>query len=644
MKMWLKQNDTPICKGVLLQIGVRITIHNNYTPKFGVFQGVELKMLNSICNFFMICKSTIFKTKGFTDMSEQHLTGYPSIDKPWLKYYDEKVYNTPVPACTLYDHVYDRNKDHLEDIALNYFGRKFSYGQMFDIIAQCSRAFAAIGVKEGDIVTIISVSTPETICAFYALNRLGAIANMVDPRTSAEGMEHYIQEVDSRLVITIDVAIQKVRKAIEDTNVQNVIVISPYNSLPTVKKMVVNMMGMLKGKKNELPEKFLTWNDFFKLTAEPFYPAYRKDTCCVIVHTGGTTGVPKGVMLSNDNITISAHDCVYNTKEMNRKETWLNIMPPFIAYGIGPGLHLPLICGMEVILIPQFNPDEYDKLMNKHHPNHMLGAPTHYEKLIYSPKMKGKDLSYVIAPGVGGDTIKHDLENKINDWFKEHHCNYRIQKGYGMSEVSAGATFTVSDACNRVGSVGVPILHTVVSVFDPETGEELKYGEQGEICIAGPNVMLGYYNNETETNHVLRKHKDGSMWIHSGDMGYMMEDGGIFILDRIKRIIIRYDGFKVFPSQIEKIIASHPAVTCCCAVGKDDSAHKQGRLPIVFAVCEEGTNQEQVINELAELCRTKLPEYSQPTDFILVDELPLTAISKIDYRKLEEMAAKLSVE
>ncbi len=569
---------------------------------------------------------------------EKTMTGYPSIDKPWLKYYTKEQINSPLPECTMYEHLYERNKDYLGDIALNYFDNKITYGQFFGLIEKSASSFAAIGVKEGDVVTIVSVSTPETLSAIYALNRLGAVCNMVDPRTSTEGIKHYIEEVNSKVVVAIETAMPKIKEAVVGTNVENIISISPYNSLPTAKKVLVNIIGKIKRNGQLVVDNRLDWNDFIKLSAKPNYPKYKKDTCCVIVHTGGTTGVPKGVMLSNDNITKSAHDCVYNTKDMNRKETWLNIMPPFIAYGIGPGLHLPLICGMEVILIPAFNPDEYDKLMNHYKPNHMLGAPTHYEKLLVSPKMKGKDLSYIIAPGVGGDTIKHDLENKINDWLKEHKCIYRVQKGYGMSEVSAGVTFTVSNECNKIGSVGVPILNTVISVFDPESGEELRYGEQGELCITGPNVMLGYYQNEAETNNVLKVHKDGKVWMHSGDIGYMTEDGGIFIIDRVKRIIIRYDGFKVFPSHIEKVVASNKSVTACCVVGQDDAAHKQGKLPIVFLSVEETADKESVKAELIKICKEELAEYSQPVDFIFMDTLPLTAISKIDYRKLEEMA------
>ncbi len=581
--------------------------------------------------------SRTFYFMGEKEMPNQNLTGFPSVDKPWLKYYSEEAINAPLPESTIYEYLYEQNKDHLTDIALNYFDRKITYGELFENIEKTAKAFAAQGVQAGDIVTISSVTTPEIIYAFYALNRIGAVSNMVDPRTSAEGIKHYIEEVNSKLVVSIDGALPKIEKAIAGTKVEKIISVSPYNSLPAVKKLVVNTVGKLKGGAPKLPANGMIWNVFMSNSAEPNYAVYQKDTCCVIVHTGGTTGFPKGVMLSNENVNISAFDGVYCTPDMQRKQTWLNIMPPFIAYGIGNGLHLPLICGMEVIIIPQFNPDEYDKLMNKYNPNHMLGVPSHYKKLLSSPKMKNKDLSYVIAPGVGGDTMKYDLEEETNAWLKEHGCGYRLQKGYGMSEVSAAVTFTVCDDCNKIGSVGVPFIHTIISVFDTDTGEELKYGEQGEICMTGPNTMLGYYENEAETKAVLKTHKDGKVWVHSGDLGYMTENGEIFIIDRIKRMIVRHDGFKVFPSQIEKVIIENEAVVTCCVVGTDDKSHSQGRVPIAFVVTNASRNEEQVKAELFALCKAELPEYAQPVDFVFIDKLPLTPIGKVDYRKLEEM-------
>ncbi len=204
-------------------------------------------------------------------MPNKHFTGYPSIDKPWLKYYTDDVINARLPECTIFEYIYESNKNHLEDIALNYFDRKITYSQLFENVEKAAKAFAALGVKEGDIVTVASISTPETIYSFYALNLLGAISNMVDPRTSTEGIKHYIEEVKSKLVISIDVALPKIKEAIAGTEVKKVISISPYNSLPTVKKVIVNTLGKLKGDTPKLFDNCIAWNEFIKLSATPNY-------------------------------------------------------------------------------------------------------------------------------------------------------------------------------------------------------------------------------------------------------------------------------------------------------------------------------------------------------------------------------------
>ena len=571
--------------------------------------------------------------------TEKKLTGYPSIDKPWLKYYSEEAINAPLPECTIYDYIWNSNKDHLNNIALNYFDRKITYKELFDNIEKAAKAFTAIGVKEGDIVVTATVTTPETVYIIYALNRIGAIPNMVDPRTSVEGIKEYIKEVNAEYVITLEVAYPKIEKAIEGTAVKKILVTSPADSLLGVKKFLFT----LTNRSAKLSDICVRWNEFISngKNTEACYVPYKKDSCCAIVHTGGTTGSPKGVMLSNDNINALVIQSILTGIDMKREDNWLDIMPPFIAYGIGMGLHLPLTIGMETILIPSFKANKFDELLLKHKPIHMVGVPSHWGTIIQSPKLKNEDLSYIIAPTVGGDSMKIELEKIATDFLKQHGCSYKITKGYGMTEVSAGVTGTV-DSNNELGSVGIPFVKSTVAVFDIDTCTELKYGEIGEVCISGPNIMLGYYNNIEATNAIKRTHDDGSEWIHSNDLGYINENGSLFIIDRIKRVIIRHDGFKVFPSAIEKAIASCENIISCCVVGISDTEHSQGKLPVVFAVCREAYkgNEAKIKSELKELCKNELPEYSQPVDFRFCNSLPLTPIGKIDYRALEEIAEK----
>ena len=565
-------------------------------------------------------------------------TGYPSVDKPWLKYYTSEQIEADLPKCKIFDYIWTQNKNYQDRIALNYYDRRITYGQLFNSIDKVAKAFSQVGVRTGDVVSIISVTLPETIYSFYALNRIGAIANMIDPRTSLDGIREYLKEVDSKVVVTLDVAYEKVKEAVIGTSVDKVVIISPADSLPVIKKQLFKLTKGVKIKENTT---CIKWNHFLSSSQsndEINDTEYKEGECCVIVHTGGTTGTPKGVMLSNDNLNCSAFQCINSAIDFKREHNWIDIMPPFIAYGVGNGLHLPLVTGAEVVLIPAFDPNEFDALLMKYRPVHMVGVPSHYEAIINSTKLKGFDLSFIIAPVVGGDSIRRDLEIEVNRFFSEHGCKWNLVKGYGMTEVSAAVSVCTSNESNKIGGVGIPFAHTVISIFDTETGEELSYNQKGEVCMTGPNTMLGYYKNEAETSNILRKHADGKVWVHSGDLGYMDEDGQLFIEGRLKRMIVRHDGFKVYPSLIEAVLLNSSDVNMCCVVGVNDTSHAQGRLPKAYVVLNEDKKPlcEEIKKELIMLCKEELPEYAQPQDICFIDQLPLTPIGKVNYLALEK--------
>ena len=568
---------------------------------------------------------------------EKKLTGYPSIDKPWLKYYSEEAINAPLPECTIYEYIWNNNKDHLNNIALNYFDRKITYKELFESIEKTAKAFTAMGVKEGDIVVTATVTTPETVYILYALNRIGAIPNMVDPRTAVEGIREYIKEVNAEYVITLEVAYPKIAKAIEGTSVKKILVTSPADSLPAVKKFFYKMANHSE----KLSDICVRWNDFIKngKNADANYAPYKKDTCCVIVHTGGTTGSPKGVMLSNDNLNAASYQALNSPILMETQDKFLNILPPFIAYGMVLGIHTAVSASWHSVIIPKFDVNEFDKLLLKYHPAGIMGVPTYFEKIMESTLLKEADLSFLKVVLVGGDRTSIEFENRVNEYFHAHGCEIHLSKGYSMTEASSTATISFESA-NKVGTNGVPLGKTIISAFDTETYVELSCGEDGELCMKTPTMMLGYYSKPTETAEVLKKHNDGTTWLHTGDIGHVDENGFITVNGRVKRLIIRYDGFKVFPTFIENVVLSHEAVENGCAVGLTDKDHVQGKLPVVFVVCKEsfkGT-EEQIVSELKELCKNELPEYSQPIDFRFCDSLPLTSIGKIDYRTLEKMA------
>ena len=575
-------------------------------------------------------------------MQEKKMTGYPSIDKPWLKYYTDEIINIKTPEKTIYEYLRDCNADYLDSVALNYFDNNITYSNLFKHIESAAKAFVGIGVVDNDIVTLCTVTLPETIYSLYALNQLGAVANMTDPRTSIDGLREYLNEVKSKYVVCIDVAYPKIVEAVKGTSVEKIIVISPADSLSLAKKAAYKMF---KAQKLDSNSNTLTWKEFISDGKnESFVPVpYQPNKCCAIVHTGGTTGTPKGVMLSNENFNEMVISFTYNGLSFEPNRILLSIMPPFIAYGLVNGVHVVLCRSMKIVMVPLFDPAKLDELVLKYHPSHMLATPTHYEVLINSDKVNDEtDLSFIKMTGIGGDGLHINTENRLNQFFESHNCTSKAIKGYGMTEVSAAACASRPEN-NTVGSIGLPFVKVIISAFEPDTDKELKYGEKGELCIHSPSTMIGYYNNQEETNKILRRHSDGKMWIHSGDIGYVTEDGNVYIEGRIKRMIIRNDGFKVFPVQIERVLMDNENVETCCVVATPDKEYSHGSLPLAFVVKAKNSeiSNDSLKNELAQMCQKELPEYVQPVDYVFIDKLPLTPIGKVDYRSLEKEAEEM---
>ena len=560
---------------------------------------------------------------------------YASQAKPWLKYYDQKFIDQTLPALSAFEYVCQRSKNHLNDTALDYYGRKFAYADLIVNVKKTAAALRGAGVKKGDIITVVSIMTPEIIALFYAADMMGATLNLVDPRYSVEGIREYIEEVDSHLLVCLYVVYERCRQAAKRTNVEKVIVLSPADSLPPV--MAVGYK-LTTPDKNKYASNVIRWKQFIKggegqsTAAEPYDP----DHACVVVHTGGTTGSPKGVMLTDDCFNGIALQFQAYPKLFHRGQKLMNIMPPFIAYGFACGIHLPLVLGFTVVIIPNLDPDKLGSLVLKHKPEHMFGVPTHYQQLASDPKLRDKDLSFIINYAAGGDSLSRGAEQTVNDFLAAHGARYPIAKGYGMTEVSSAAT-VAAGLDNKPGSVGIPMVNTVVAAFEPGTDQELPIGQRGELCISGPCLMKGYYNKPEETAILLRRHPDGRVWAHTGDMGYLDEDGFVFLDSRIKRMIIRHDGFKVFPSMIENVVSRHPAVHQCSVVGCADKDHTQGRLPFVYIVLKADTTakKKQVIRELERMCAEELPEYVQPVAYKFISSMPMTPVGKVDYRQLE---------
>ncbi len=565
------------------------------------------------------------------NIMEKKSTGYPSVDKPWLKYYSEEAINTPLPECTMYEFLWQNNKDFLDDVALRYYGTKITYRKLFENIQKAASAFYAMGVRPGNIVTIMSMHTPEAICAIYALNYIGAVANMVYMTLSDKEIVETVHNTDSKLLLVLDVAMDRVNKIADELEIP-VVVLGVSDSMPLYLKLGYQL------KNKAVKHSFLTWEMFLqKGTVEP--PLAQNSTSpAIIVYTSGTTGEPKGVVLSNNNLNSVVEQLKRTDRNYRRKETVLMILPPFIIFGASMS-HLGLSAGIEIILCIQLDNDVIGKMFNKHKPNRYVAGPMYLDGLI--KHVKGNVSGLVDITG-GGDAITPEQEKIINQFLKAHGSSTKYMTGYGMSEVSAAVTLNLSCA-NREGSLGIPLPKTVAKIVDPETQKELSYDEVGEICFATPGCMNGYFHNEKATAECIEVDPNGEKWLHTGDLGSIDKDGFLFFKGRHKRIfmILGADGFayKLFPQRIEEYFESQEEVHACGVVVQEDPIH----LHIAHAFISLSSlafDSESIIKQLQEKASAELPEHLRPATIHILSSMPVTPSGKIDYRALEREAAK----
>ena len=561
-----------------------------------------------------------------------------SQEKVWMKHFSEESRNAQLPKMKVYSFFKEINKDRPHGVALYYYGKKITIKQMLGMIGECSNALTALGVKKGDTVSIVSASTPESICLFYALNKIGATMNAIDPRLDKKSVARMINGSGSKVLFVIDVAFPLVSAIMSEINQEHIIVQSASTSLPGLLKLAYKFkvhQNIPFGKNG-----IISWETFMEGSKHAIATEaeYVGDATVAITYTGGTTGFPKGVMLTNDSINAVGFSFLHAGIVYKPGQRFLGIMPIFSSYGLVCGIHMPMVMQQELALIPRFYPLKMGEYIKKFKPQHMIATPAFYEILIDSDEMKGFDLSHMLTLGSGGDSMNSGLEEKLNEFMKTHNLRYPLAQGYGMSEVSAAATFCVNDRYKR-GSVGVPCIATTIGIFDPETGEELGYNTQGEVCISGPTIMKGYFNNKEETEYVMRRHADGQVWIHSGDIGMIDEDGFVYIQGRVKRMITRFDGHKVFPITIESFISEHEAVHSCSVIGVDDRERTQGQYPMAVIELNSGVDQskaDEICREIYKKCQEQLEQRGKPVAIVCVDEIPLTGMGKNDYRKLEK--------
>ncbi len=572
-------------------------------------------------------------------MEQKQLTGYPSIDKPWLKYYSEEAINAPLPKCTIYEYLWENNKNDQDNTAINFFGNKVTYRELFSRIDEVAAAFTGIGVKQGDVVTVISISSVPSVLCLYALNKIGAIINYLNVLASEEEMNRFISEGKSSVVVCLDLFAEKTYRAIRQ-QLKNIklITFSLADDMPIIKKIVFRQKTKDVIRFTKGTERMISWNEFIK-RGKSIDKTFQKDASapCYLAHTGGTTGTPKGVLLNDLAFNAVVQTYILSVPH-ERRDVFLSIMIPYVVYGTLINIHMPLCLGLEVVIIPKFDPINWATYIRKYHVNHCCAIPAYIAPMLEDQKLYNMDLSSLKTVGMGGEGMNIPLEKNLNEFFEQHHSSARVLMGYGMTETCATAAVAFKHA-RKEGSVGIPLPKNIITVFDSETNKECRYYEKGEICVQCASQMLGYLNLKDGSN-IFCKHADGSTWIHTGDIGYIDEDGFLFVEGRMKRVImtvIHGAVYKVFPSTVEQIINQHSEVKESCVV-----RWKKGTdyLLKAFLVKAQYEKDDRIIQELKTMCAQKLAENAQPAKYEIIGEMPRTSAGKIDYRALEALAEK----
>ena len=446
-------------------------------------------------------------------MENNNLTGYPSIDKPWLKYYSEEAINATIPKMTMYQYVWENNKDNLSDISLVFYGTRITYDKLFKNIKSAARAFYSMGVRAGDIVTIMSLHTPETITAIYALNYLGAVANMIYMTLSETEIVHTLQKTNSKMFLALDVALERLNAIKNEINIP-VVILGVADSMPPYMKLGY----ALKTKSTKCD--FNKWTDFLRFGENKELPPLVLDNSllAVIVYTSGTTGEPKGVMLSSDNLNSVVLQCCYSGKNYQRGETSLFFLPPFTGYGFAM-LHLGLAVGLIMNIILEFDPEKIAQKFNNVKPNRFVAGVAHIDAIM---KNVSGDLSYLIDFTGGGEAISVEKEREFNLFLSQHNSPAKYTTGYGMTEFASVVCMQMNHVF-KPGSLGIPLPKVIIKIIDTESGKECGFNKIGELCFYAPNTMMGYYKNENAVKEIEYFDEEGRRFLRTGDLGYIDE-------------------------------------------------------------------------------------------------------------------------
>ena len=568
---------------------------------------------------------------------DKELTGYPSIDKPWLKYYTAEDLAIQVPKCTIYQNIYDRNKDFPEDVAILYYGNKICYKTVFSKVEICAKALRQIGIQPGDCVTLCTASVPEAIYLVLACSRIGAIANFINPLFTKEQMIDRINDTEAKWIFVLDAMYSYIESALPETCIENVVILPATNSIPPVLSKLMYIKGETRKivKRGNGKQRFLRWKDFCAYSSDfissPDVP-YQPDTPTVMVYSSGSTGASKGILLTNEGISATIANYTIRNMHIDRGDTFLQMIPVWFSTGIVISVLMPLAKGTVVIPEPKFSKETFLKDLIRYNPSVTLTATSLWLYVINSGETI--DLSNMKYPTTGGETILPLDENRINNYLRNNGCKTRLYKGYGMCELGSEITGDNDSPsyCGKLGGCGYPMLGVTVSAFDLTTNKELPYGQHGEIRVLSPARMKGYYKNPEATAKFFKEDEQGNVWGCTGDIGYVDEDGEVFILGRATDHFRRENGEIVFLFDIEAEILKNEAISQCKVVDIED----KGKKLVAHLVFREGVkDEEDVVASIWSELRKALPSYMVPEYYKIRSSMPVHTNGKRDVGALK---------
>lgn len=555
---------------------------------------------------------------------------------PWLKSYGEVDFHLDYPDFSMCDALLKSADVLPEQAALSFQGKETDYALLKSQIVRTARSFKALGIKEGDIVTVCMPNVPQTVLSLYALNYIGAVASMIHPLSAVHEIAYYLKEVNSKTLITIDQFYGKVIEVKKLVDLEHIIIARVSDALSPVKSVAYKLLKERKFPSFKEDEVTLRWKTFYNLSKNDSTDVHVKKTgkdLAVILFSGGTTGTSKGIQLTNLNFNALAKQTGVMCNKPIVGKSMLAAMPMFHGFGLGVCVHTMMFWGSKSILVPQVSVKGYSKLLKTEQPNYIAGVPTLYEGITRNKEMDGVDLSCLLGVFSGGDSLSIELKKKLDKFLADHGATVRVREGYGTTECVTASCLTPYNK-EKEGSIGLPFPDTYYTICKPGTTEEVPYGTEGEICLRGPSVMVGYINHQEENAITLIKHADGHTWLHTGDMGIMDDEGFIFFKQRIKRMIVT-SGYNVYPSQLENVIDSLEEVRMSCCIGVPDP-YKIQKIK-AFAVLRDGYEpSEELKQKIMTQLRTHVAKYAMPYDIEFRSDLPKTLVGKIAYTVLEK--------